>query len=136
MKKLLTFLITFLFLQQIAAQLKIEGRVMDTEGRALSDINVKSQPSGTATETDHQGYFQIILNSTIKNHTLFFSGIGYRNFHVQVHSDSIPPLPLNIQLFIDVLKLDEVVVTGNAVNTTKRKLGNAISTIQGKEAKY
>ena len=136
LKKSLALFITFLFIQQITAQLKIEGRVRDTEGRALSDINVKSEPSGIVAETDKEGYFQIILTSEIKKHTLLFSGIGYRNLVLRLNSDTIPALPLNIQLVIDVLKLDEVVVTGNAVNTTKRKLGNAISTIQGTEAKY
>jgi len=136
LKKSLTLFISFLFLQHITAQLKIEGRVRDTDGRALSDINVKSEPSGTAAETDKEGYFQIILNSAIKTQTLQFSGIGYRNLNFRLNTDSILQSPLEIQLAIDVLKLDEVVVTGNAVNTTKRKLGNAISTIQGTEAKY
>ena len=136
LKKSLAFFISFLFIQQIAAQLKMEGRVRDTEGRVLSEINVRSEPSGTATETNKEGYFQIILNSAIKTQTLLFSGIGYRNLTLRLNTDSILQLPLEIQLVVDVLKLDEVVVTGNAVNTTKRKLGNSISTIQGTEAKY
>ncbi|HLO80193.1 MAG TPA: TonB-dependent receptor plug domain-containing protein, partial [Chitinophagaceae bacterium] len=36
----------------------------------------------------------------------------------------------------DFLKLDEIVLTGNIYSTTKRKLGNSISTINGKETKY
>lgn len=136
LKKLMAFFITFLFLQDITAQLKIEGHVRDADGKALSDINIKAEPSGTAAETDKDGYFQIILKSEIKHHTLQFSGIGYRNLNLRLNSDSIPALPLSILLVVDVLKLDEVVVTGNAVNTTKKKLGNAISTIQGSEAKY
>ena len=136
LKKSLAFFISFLFIQHITAQLKIEGYVRSTGGKALPDINIKSVPAGNGTETDQQGYFQINLNNSIKNHSLIFSGIGYRNLSMLLNSDSIPKLPLNIELVVDVLKLDEVVVTGNAVNTTKKKLGNSISTIQGSEAKY
>ena len=136
LKKLMAFFISFIFLQNISAQLRIEGYVRGTDGKALSGVNIISEPAGSASETDQKGYFQINLNNSIKNYSLIFSGIGYRILSMRLNSDSIPKLPLNIELVVDVLKLDEVVVTGNAVNTTKRKLGNSISTIQGTEAKY
>jgi TonB-dependent Receptor Plug Domain/CarboxypepD_reg-like domain len=136
LKNLFALFISFFILQQINAQIKVEGHVRDRDGKALQDINILSKPSGSAVETDRIGYFQIMLSTEIKNHTLIFSGIGYRNLTMSVHTDSMLLSPLIIQMVVDVLKLDEVVVTGNAINTTKKKLGNAISTIQGADVKY
>jgi TonB-linked SusC/RagA family outer membrane protein len=135
-KKPLAFFISFIFLQQISAQVKLDGYVRDSDGRLLPGINILSEPAGDAAETDQQGYFQINLGKSQKIQRLIFSGIGYRSYSLYLRSDSVLQSPLNIQMLVDVLKLDEVVVTGNAINTTKKKLGNSISTIQGTDVKY
>jgi TonB-linked SusC/RagA family outer membrane protein len=66
------------------------------------------------------------------SHILLFCSHSYG----QQTNNSDSTLPSELKTQEDFLKLDEIVLTGNIYSTTKRKLGNSISTINGKETKY
>src|SRR5437773_12034748 len=72
------------------------------------------------------------MNSNLRagTYTLQFSGVGYkaRSQTIQVANES--SYKADAQLAEDVLGMEEVIVTGVSAGTTRKQLGNYISTVK------
>lgn len=105
----------------------ISGKVTSPENEGVPGVNVlvKGTNVGTATKVD--GTYQISAPSG--GGTLVFSFIGYKTVDVEIGNKTT----VNIQLEADLVNLNEVVVTANAIVREKKELGYAVSTIGGSE---
>jgi len=130
--------VLLLFMNLLAAatfgQVKISGRVTDEQNAPLPGITVIVKNTKVGTKTDPDGRYTISASLQPGNYTLGFSGIGYTpKENILVVSDATGTYTQNMQLVTSVSKLDEIVVTGTSEGTTRRQLGNYISTVKADE---
>lgn len=93
----------------------VTGTITDEQGEPLPGVNIMIKGTVNGTITDQNGHFTISVpeNNTI----LVLSFIGYKTTEVTVTPQN--KNNLNIQLQKDLLKLDEVVVTGYTAQSKK-----------------
>ncbi len=84
------------------------------------------------TATDVNGNYT--LNATVPNgnYTLAITYTGYRMVNRSVTLNQ-SPVTVDVDMSEDALNLNEVVVTGTGAATSKKQLGNAISTVSSKD---
>jgi len=113
----------------LAQSFSVSGTVTDAEtGEPLAGTQVLVKGTFVGTTTNLEGFFQ--LNVPAEGVTLLFTYIGYKTLEVDV---STATKALKVQLEPDVLKQEEVVVTGLASSVKRRNLANAVATISGDE---
>ncbi|MFN3378685.1 MAG: SusC/RagA family TonB-linked outer membrane protein, partial [Runella zeae] len=128
MKRLLLFLVALgMSLLGWGQSRTISGKVTSPENEAVPGVNVLLKGSNVGTATKVDGTYQITVPD--KAGTLVFSFIGYKTAEVEIGNKTT----LNIQLEADLVNLNEVVVTANAIVREKKELGYAVSTIGGSE---
>lgn len=111
----------------------IKGVITDARNKEpLPGAVVKLTGTTQGTSTDINGAFTLILSVNEGSYPILISYTGYKPVTrtVLLNQSSIT---LNVELSEDALSLDEVVVTGTSVATSKKQLGNAISTVSAKE---
>ncbi len=127
MKKTLLFCaFCLLSIWQIMAQDRtVTGKVTDAaDGSSLPGVNVLIKGSSTGTTTNVSGNYQI---SVPANATLVFSFIGFTSQEITVGDRT----SIDVQLQTDIRQLNEVVVNAIGVETSRDKLGTAVSTVKG-----
>lgn len=111
----------------------IKGVIRDARNRqAIIGAVVRLSGTTTATATGANGAYTLNARVANGNYTLSITYVGYRPFSRQVTLNQ-NPVTVNAELSEDALSLDEVVVTGTGAATTKKQLGNAISTVSARE---
>lgn len=105
----------------------ISGKVMSPENEPIPGVNVLVKGSNVGTATKADGTYQISVPS--KGGTLVFSFIGYKTMETDIGNQTT----INTQLVADLVNLNEVVVTANAIVREKKELGYAVSTVNGSE---
>jgi TonB-dependent SusC/RagA subfamily outer membrane receptor len=115
------------------AQIQLTGKVTDVAGNALPGVTVAIRNTTYATATDPSGNFT--LNADLRQGTYFvdFTGIGFKAKEERLQVGTANTYTVNTQLGNDAIGLDEVVVTGTTQGTTRRQLGNYISTVNGED---
>lgn len=111
----------------------IEGYVKEQDtGEPLpnAQVIIVGTTKGDATNAD--GYFKI-SDLGPGQYELEARYIGFKTFKQTVTVTSVASVTVNFVLKQVVINFDEIVVTGNAVATDKRALGNTIATISAKE---
>ncbi|MEA5138382.1 SusC/RagA family TonB-linked outer membrane protein [Arcicella rigui] len=120
-----TMLITALLLftsSQLFAQ-AIKGKVTDSNKVGLSGVSIQVKGTTRGTTTDASGSFTI---NAAKGTTLVFSSVGFVPKQVVVDGSS-----LDVVLDADNQSLDEVVVTALGVSKEARKIGYAVTKVDG-----
>ncbi|WP_276500606.1 SusC/RagA family TonB-linked outer membrane protein [Terrimonas pollutisoli] len=115
------------------AQVRITGKVTGPDGNGLSAISVTIRNTTLGTSTDVDGNYVISADLKPGTYILEFSGVGYKSVENSVKVETASSYTLDAGLLEDALSLDEVVVTGTNVRTSKKQLGNSISTISAKQ---
>lgn len=82
------------------------------------------------TISDIEGVYNFTGNVTDGSYTIIVSYLGYANKSASVEIVSGGQQTLDFNLSPDALFLDEVVVTGNSSNATRKQLGNGISVVK------
>jgi TonB-linked SusC/RagA family outer membrane protein len=128
-KPCLMLLIAILFAVVIQAQVKISGKVTGKNGEGIPGVSVVVKNTTFGTATDASGNYQ--LNATLRpgKHTLQFTGVGFKTNEHTLDIGAGQNYISNVQLADDALGLDEIVVTGASLGTTRKQLGSYISTI-------
>jgi TonB-linked SusC/RagA family outer membrane protein len=101
--------------------IQITGKVIDEKGNAMPGVTVLVKGSKQATITNSDGSYQIV---TDPGNTLSFYFIGYKRKEIEIKGQ----LVINVQMEIDLNKLDEVLVVGYGTTTIRFNTGS-ISTI-------
>jgi TonB-linked SusC/RagA family outer membrane protein len=107
----------------------VSGTVTDERDESLIGVNIVQRGTTLGTLTDIDGNFSLTIPGATGRVQLVISYIGYGTQTIDVDFSSNPNQQLDIQLRPDVMNLDEVVVTGASAATSRRQLGNAISTL-------
>lgn len=106
------------------APVAVTGRVVDEKGAPLPGVSVAVKGSTAGTVTDASGKFSI---NAPDNGTLVFSFIGYQSQEVAVAGKTV----INVTLQPSQTDLKEVVVTALGISKEQKKLGYAVSTVNG-----
>jgi TonB-linked SusC/RagA family outer membrane protein len=114
------------------SQVSVSGKVTDAEGKGIPAVSVTIQNTAFGTTTDNNGMYTLSANVKPGNYTILFSGVGFKSKE-QPAQLSASDASVNTQLGNDALGLDEVVVTGTLGRTSKRQLGNSISTVNASQ---
>ncbi len=108
----------------------VTGTVTDARTKSpLPGVVVKFQNSNTATATDVNGKYNLVANMPAGTYKLTFSYIGFKPETKSVVLGASTTVTVDAQISEDIVGLDEVIVTGTSVATSKKQLGNAISTV-------
>ncbi|ALI99992.1 SusC/RagA family TonB-linked outer membrane protein [Rufibacter tibetensis] len=110
----------------------VTGLVTDARTKTpLPGVVVKFQSgnNANATATDATGRYSLETTLSAGSYPLTFTYIGYSPVTRTVTLGGGASVTLDVQLSEDIVGLDEVVVTGTSVATSKKQLGNAISTV-------
>jgi TonB-linked SusC/RagA family outer membrane protein len=118
----------FVMLQSAMSQgNKVTGKVTElSTGEGLPGVSVSVKGTSRGTVSDANGKFEIESRSS--SETLVFSFVGYKSQEVNVGAKSI----INVALEADIASLEEVVVTGYAVQE-KRNITGSVSIVDTKE---
>ena len=115
----------------IWAQQLLSGRVTNQSGEPLIGVNILVTGTNSGTLTDIDGNYSLNVPVQADSITVTFSYIGFRTQEKNI-TDWINGT-LNIQLASDIMLFDEIVVTGPSAGTSRKQLGNAISTLDAKD---
>ena len=131
MKKIFTWLILICLISTgtvFAQSRTITGKVTSKEdGMTIPGVSVVVKGTLIGTVTDINGVYSIDVPASGK--ILTFSSLGMKSKEVPVPTGST----FDLVMESDVLKLDEVVVTANAIQREKRSLGYAVTSVGGEE---
>jgi TonB-linked SusC/RagA family outer membrane protein len=109
------------------------GRVADASGQGLPGATVLLRGTTLGATSDLDGSYSIAGTVAPGDYALIFSAVGYRTETRPVTLGSATSITTNATLAESRQSLDEVVVVGSTVTTSRRELGNAISTINGND---
>ncbi|HEY1010155.1 MAG: SusC/RagA family TonB-linked outer membrane protein [Daejeonella sp.] len=111
----------------------IRGVITDARNQEpLIGAAVKITGTNLGTSTDVNGAFTLNVDLSAGSYPVSITYTGYKPVSRTVLLDQ-STVTLNVQMTEDALSIDEVVVTGTTVATSKRQLGNAISTVSAKQ---
>lgn len=130
--------ITLLLLAQLCciaifAQVRISGRVTAANGSGLVGISVVVKNTGYGASTDATGNYSFTADLKPGSYPVEISGVGFKTREQTLTVGNETAYTLNAQLTEDPLGLDEVIVTGTLGQSSKRQIGNAVSTINSRQ---
>lgn len=118
---------------RLFAPMQVTGIVKDKRtGETLPGVSVKVKGTSAATQTDINGRYNLAVPLDKENFTLVVNYIGYKlqEFNLDRATGNST---LNVQLEQDLLGLDEVVITGQGIDISKRRLSSNVVSIGEKE---
>ncbi len=130
MRQKLTFsilLTLFSFLQSMAQQRTITGKVTDSTGNGLSDASVVVVGQRTGVRTDAQGDFSISVPSTAKELRISYVGSAAQTVDISSTSN------VTVTLASATSSLAEVIVSIGYGTARKKDLTGSVSSIKAKD---
>ena len=100
--------------------IKLSGVVIDEDNNPLPYVNVYFLNSKEGSTTDEQGKFSFNTQS-LGEFTITASLIGYNKFEQSINLSQQKNIDLKIQLFMEVIKLQESIVIGSSFGSEKSK---------------
>jgi TonB-dependent starch-binding outer membrane protein SusC len=104
---------------------KISGKVTDQTGAPMPGVSVVIKGTATGVSTEADGTYS--LSNVPENATLVFSFLGMKKQEINTTGQNI----VNVEMAIEAVGINEVVVTGVGVATSKRKLGISVESVNG-----
>ena len=118
---ILTLLLALVVQISFAQQKTITGTVSDDSG-ALPGVSVSIKGTSTGSETDFDGKYTI---KATNGQVLVFRYLGYKSIQRTIGSSNI----ISVQLVQDANVLDEIIVTGVAGATSRKKLSITVASV-------
>lgn len=112
----------------------IKGKVSDASG-GLPGATIKIDGTAFGAMTDLEGSYTLNANLNSGRYKISVSSVGYATKVQEVNLDNQTVFTLDVTLKDDIMNLDEVVVTGSTIRTSRRELGNAISAVNADQLK-
>lgn len=130
-----SFLLFFLCVNISKAQNlpTVTGIVTDEQNEPLIGVNIVLKGSSTGTLSDLDGNYTLELPGVKESASLVVSYIGYATQEINVDFTAGNTVSLDIKLFQDILNMDEVLVVGSSVTSSRKQLGNAINSIKAED---
>jgi TonB-linked SusC/RagA family outer membrane protein len=111
----------------------LKGRITDATGAGIPGVTVQVQGTTTGTASDAEGNYSFGTNLAPGSYTILFSAVGYGTAKQAISLGNAETIITDATLKEDIANLDEVVVTGSTIQTSRRELGNAISSIKAQD---
>jgi outer membrane receptor for ferrienterochelin and colicins len=141
-KPLFTILLILLFLSSFSQKEKTDANIVGhvlSHGHHIPFVAISISGTTMGATTDETGHYQLI-NLPFGTYKIKAQSVGYKYSEKEVHLKKGETIELNFELEEDVLGLDEIVVTGDRneksrkdasviVNTLTPKLFNAINSV-------
>lgn len=129
MKNIFIFLIGFLIINSLEAQVKISGTVKDVKGRGVSGVSITLKDTYDGATTDSTGRFAF-KTSEKGEQTLLFTSIGFKEIE---HKLSIAGVDITDFSIVIKEKLDELkavmVTAGTFEASDKKRAATVLSTL-------
>lgn len=124
---LFTFLLLFVAQSFFAQTVNISGTVVEkSSGTPMPGVDVIVVGTTKGSVTDFDGGYSINAND-VKGKSLSFSFLGYKTVVLKLTGND---QKINVELEEDSTSLDEVIVIGSSLTQSRKKLGNAITTVK------
>ncbi|MFI2741535.1 SusC/RagA family TonB-linked outer membrane protein [Zhouia sp. PK063] len=127
LRMILTLFLALFVHISFAQEKSITGTVLDPDGLPLPGVNVVVKGTKNGTQTDFDGKYSIGANV---GQTLQFSFIGYKTIEVNVGKSTTTA---DVKMFEDSQSLDEVIVTGVAGATSRKKLPITVAKVDAED---
>ena len=124
-----TLLTCFVAAGAWAQSFTIKGKVTDRDGNGIPGASVRIDGTNSGTSTNGEGTYLLSTKTATGSYKLVFSSIGYANLTQNLTLGNQTDITANASLQDANNSLDEVVVVGSTIKTTRRQLGNAISSV-------
>ncbi|MFW0718760.1 TonB-dependent receptor domain-containing protein [Pedobacter sp. N23S346] len=119
--------------RKVSPPMIVSGQITDKRtGETLPGISIRVQGSNTATQTDSKGSYRLSIPTDQQDVVIEVRSIGYKTKTFAVAKNTTN-LTVNVQLEEDLLGLDEVVVTGQGIDVSKRRLSSNVVSISEKD---
>jgi len=125
-KQFLMLIMALVVQVSFAQEKSVTGTVTDSNGLSLPGVNIIERGTSNGVQSDFDGKYSI---TTTKGSQLIFSFIGFTTKAITVGDNNT----IDVQLEEDAAILDEVVVTGVASGTNKKKLGVAVNAVTSED---
>lgn len=126
------FSVGSLFAQSTAYS--ISGQVSEARTKlTIAGASIKINNTTIEATTNADGNYQISAKLNPGKYQITFTYIGYTQIIQAVELGNQKTVTVNASLSEDLTRLNEVIVTGTAVATSRKTLGNAISTVGAKD---
>ena len=112
-----------------AQNYQLKGTITGTDGQPLIGASAAVEGTGTGTTSDLTGAYELAISPDAGTVTVVFSYLGHTPEKREVTPAAGGTEEMNIVLSEDFVGLEEIVVTGAALTTSKKQYGNAISTL-------
>ncbi|TBW28101.1 SusC/RagA family TonB-linked outer membrane protein [Gramella sp. KN1008] len=122
LKGFLTLLLVLVVQIGFAQEKTVSGTVVDEDGLPMPGVNVIEKGTSNGTQTDFDGNYSI---SVAAGDVLSFSYVGFATQEVVVDAAN----EYNVTMEIDAASLEEVVVTGVAGATSRKKLSVTVNKV-------
>ena len=109
----------------------LSGTVTDDENEPIPGVTVQIKGTTTGTVTDISGNYSFEARLEAGEYVLVFRFVGLSSNEIPITLASQTSLTNDATLSMDILGLDEVVITGTGALTEKKRLGNTLSTVSG-----
>lgn len=113
------------------AQVSISGKVTNAKGDKLNGSSVQIKNTNIGSVTDANGNYTFSTSLKKGKYILQVSNIGYKVQELSFNVTDASSYSFNFTLSEDISGLDEVIVTGNSLGTTRKQLGSYVSTVKG-----
>ncbi len=126
------FLLFFLTANAQTNRYVISGKVTEEGTNApVPGAGIKVQGTNFAVAAGSDGTYSLVANLAPGNYQVSVTFIGYKTASQQITLGSNNNVTANFTMGQDAMGLDEVIVTGTSQGTTRKQLGNYISTVKG-----
>ena len=126
-----TLLMVFFVQGLIAQSITISGTVTDDFGDPISGATVQIKNTNLGTVTDTSGNYTFQENLSAGNYILVFRSIGLSTKENAITITTQTEITIDVIMSMDILGLDEIVITGVGALTAKKQIGNVISSVSG-----
>lgn len=112
----------------------IKGKVTDSRtGQSVPGTTIKLKGTNHSVSTNANGEFTLTTSINPGKYDLVLSNVGYAPTTTPIELGNQTTLTLTPSLQEDLVRMNEVIVIGNAVGTSRKVLGNAVSTVNAKD---
>ncbi len=122
--KLFHLAILFLLISPVFAQVNISGKIMDEKNQPISGASVLVRSTKKGTTTDADGNFSLSAKIGTK---LTVTAVGYEAYEITAGPN------MAVKLNVDTKLLNDVVITGVGVATSKRKVAIDVASVNQKD---
>lgn len=122
----LALLIALVVQTGFAQERVVTGTVTDADGMPLPGVNVLKRGTAEGTQTNFDGEYSIEVTG---GDVLIFSYLGYDSKQVVIQDQSV----IDVVMTVDAAQLEEVVVTGVAGATSRKKLSVTVGKVDAED---